>query len=400
MLAQRIKKLILLRLLFATVLLYGPYVFRQTEGLAFYGTSAAICVLSVFYLLWYLTQRRFPLLARVQILMDVGIESYLLYLTGGAESLFAVFYILSILSAALVLGEKKAVFETTAASCVGYFLGSLIEYREALSQLLPRDPIYLFYGTAVRMTIFIAVGYLSCYLSGTVLELQSRLKLSERLSFLGEVVSKIAHEVRNPLSSIRTAGEVLRDSLQGKLTPQEEKMLSIVDKESERLTQTLQRILNYAKQIQPSPKPILLDGLIERTLALAKLHATVQSNGIVVEKKYDPRRIHIYADEEQVLAAFLNLTLNAYQAMPHGGRYVVSAAEDLKGTKIDFEDSGGGIPSEKLKELFVPFKTTKKGGTGLGLAEVLKIVTLHEGKIDVESMQGKGTVFHLFFPKP
>lgn len=400
MLGERIKKLILFRLLFATFLLYYPQIFPGASSLAFYSACVAVCALSGFYVLWYLTRFRHRWLAVTQILLDVVLESYLVVFSGGVESLFAAFFVLTILSSALILGEKKFVLATTGASCAGYLGASLAVYWTGGDPLVPRDPIFFFYGTSVRVAIFIAIGYLSRYLSGTVLELQNRLQLSERLSSLGEVVSKIAHEIRNPLSAIRTAAEVLGESLQGKVSEQEGRMITIINQESDRLTQTLQRILGYVRQVQPSPKMLLLDPLIERCLNLVRLQSQLHPNGIVVEKKYDAARIHVYVDEEQAVGAFLNLMLNAYQAMPKGGSLKISAQESSRGTGVDFEDSAGGIPAEKLKELFVPFKSTKKGGTGLGLAEVHKIVTLHEGKIDVESHAGKGTLFHLFFPKP
>ena len=400
MLGERIKKLILIRLLFATTLLFLPAISLEKTEVPFYAASTFICLLSGFYLLWYLTRRWYRWLAFIQITLDLLLETYLLSFTGGAESLFAVFYPLSILSAALVIGEKQAVVFTTVFSSVAYLAGSFAANQMGISSSLIQDRIYFFYGTTMRITIFLIVGYLSRYLSGTILELQNRLKLSERLSFLGEGVAKVSHEIRNPLSAVRTAAEVLRDSLQGKLNPQEEKMISVIDSESDRLTKMLQRILNYAKQVQPNPKMLLLDPLIERTLGVVRLHSQIHSNGIMVEKKYDVARTHVYADEEQVLGALLNLTLNAYQAMPGGGTFRICAEEKLRGTKIDLEDSGEGVPREKLKDLFLPFKSTKKVGTGLGLAEVHKIVTLHEGKMGVESQAGKGTIFHLYFPKP
>lgn len=400
MLKFRLKKFMLVRLFFGALLLYEPLVFPATAtDYVFYGGSVFVCFSSVFYLLWYLTSRWLRGLALTQIFVDVLLETYLVFYTGGPESLFAIFYVLTILSAALVLGEKKTILQTTVLSSVAYFLGSLGAYLLKIHLLGPRDPLYFFYGTSVRIVIFFTVGSLSRHLSGALLELENRLKLAERLSSLGEVASKIAHEIRNPLSAIRTAAEVIKDSLSGKLGPQEEKMMAIVESESERLTQTLQRILDYAKQIPPAPKMLLVDHLIERTLALVRLPSRLNSDGVVVEKKYDPVRTHVYADEEQILSAFLNLMLNAYQAMPEGGIFKISAEEALGGTRIDFEDTGGGIPREKLRDLFLPFRSSKKGGTGLGLAEVHKIVTLHGGKIEVETQPGRGTSFHLYFPK-
>lgn len=398
MVSHRIKKLILLRLLVGALLLYCPSVFKS-QTVSFYGVSSLICLLSAAYVLWYLTRRWYRWLVITQIAADVVVGSYLVFVTGGAESLFATLYVPIILSAALVSGEKKTIVLTTVASSLSYFSVSLVEYQLAVNQFMPRDPIYFLYGTALRVAIFFTVGHLSRHLSGTIVELENKLKLSERLSFLGEVVSKISHEIRNPLSAVRTAAEVLRDSLKGKLSPQEEKMLVVIDGESDRMTKTFQRILNYAKSVQPNPKMLLVDTLIERTLPLVQLRSGLYSNGITVEKQYDAAKTHLYGDEEQVIAALLNLLLNAYDAMPQGGWLRIRAQEDLQGTRIDLQDSGAGIPPDRLKDLFVPFKSTKKGGTGLGLAEVHKIITLHEGRIDVESEQGKGTTFHLYFPK-
>lgn len=400
MLGVRIRKLILLRTLVAALLLYAPRVFPNTSEEAFYGVSSGICLLNGGYLLWYLTRRWLRQLALFQIVLDLLLETYLVYATGGMESLFATFYILSILSSALVLGTRRVILLSTAMGSMGYFGVSLAGYRSHIDPLIPRDPVYFLYGTAVRIVIFFVVGHLARYLTGKVIELQEQLKLSERLSLLGEAASKIAHEVRNPLSSIRTAAEVLRDSLAGKLTVQDEKMITIVESESDRLTKTLQRILGYAKQTAPNPKMLLFDSLVDRTLSLVQLQSQPSTNGVRIEKKYEPGRVHVYADEEQILSAFLNLTLNAYQAMPQGGALRIGAIEDLHGTKIRIEDDGGGIPPDQLKDLFTPFKSTKKGGTGLGLAEVRKIITHHEGKVDVETVPGRGTTFHLFFPKP
>ena len=401
MLGKRLKKLVLVRLFVATLLLYGPRVFPDVSPVIFYGMPVVLCLLSAFYLAWYVIGRRLRQLAILQMGVDVLVETYLIYFTGGAESVFATLYVLTILGAALVLGEKRFVVTLTVFSCFSYLAGSVANFAKGGSGLFfSRDPLYFFYGTTVNIVIFAVVGALSRRLSETVRELQEKLKLSERLSSLGEVVSKVAHEVRNPLSSICTAAEVLKESLKGKLGPQEERMVQIVKGESERLTKTLQRILNYTKQLEPNPKMISFDPLVERVLALARMNALVHSNGIVVEKTYDASKTHIYADEEQMVGALLNLILNAFQAMPQGGRIRISAAEEARGTRVGLEDTGGGISREKIKDIFSPFKTTKKGGTGLGLAEVHKIVTLHEGKIDVESESGKGTTFHLYFPKP
>lgn len=400
MLGGRIKRLILLRLLFGTLLLYAPSVSENNPEWVFYGISGLICLLSVFYVLWYVSRRGLRILAMTQIGIDVAIESILVYATGGMESLFTTFYVLSILSAALVLGERRVVFQTTLGSSAAFLLMSLFSRPWEVVPENVTDPVYFLYGMVVRIVIFATVGCLGLRLAGSVAELQRRLKLSERLSLLGEAASKIAHEVRNPLGSIQTASEVLQDTLAGRLDTTQTKMLSLIHSEANRLSRTLQRILNYAKQTSPAPRLLQLDALVDRTVQLVQLRAKDQNGSVEVQKRYEPPRPRVYADEEQFLSALLNLVLNAYQAMPSGGKLMIAAKEELKGTQISVEDSGGGIPPEQVKDLFQPFKSKRKGGTGLGLAEVHKIIAMHEGDIKVESQPGKGTAFHLFFPKP
>lgn len=399
MFSSRIKKLILARLLFGVIFLYLPAIFKDTPDLVFYAVSCLICFLSFIYLIWFLTGRRLHFLAWIQMVGDVLLETYLVFFTGGVDSIFSTLYVLTILSSALLLGERRTVLQVTTLSSVAYLIASCGAHQKQAGVYLLGDPVYFLYGSLVRVTIFFMVGSLSRYLSGTILELQQRLKLSERLSLLGEAASKIAHEVRNPLSSMRMAAEVLQTSLAGKLSAEDSKMVSIVETEAERLTQTLQRILDYAKKAPPNRRKLLLDPLIERILSLVRLRPQFQNHGITVQKKYPPA-VQIYADEEQILGALLNLVLNAYQAMAEGGTFKIEAWEDLHGTTLILEDTGGGIPQDKLKDIFLPFKSNKQGGTGLGLAEVHKIVTLHEGKIEVESDEGKSTRFKLFFPKP
>lgn len=400
MLSHGIKKLILIRLFIATLLLYAPQVFEDVSAVVFYATTTAICLLSVIYVLWYISRRRLRLLATVQISIDILLEGYLVYFTGGAESLFTIFFVLSVLSTTFILAGKRSIFLTTFLSSVAYLISSLLSRHSGVYSVIQNDIVYFLYGTTVRIVIFFAVGYLARKLSAKLFELEDQLKLASRLSLLGEAASKIAHEVRNPLSSICTAAEVLKDTLAGKMDTQTEKMVTIVESESSRLKKTLQRILDYAKPANLNPKMLQLDPLIERTLSVVSLQSQEKADGFVVEKKYDPAKIHVYADEEQILSVFLNLMLNGRQAMTEGGVLKISALEDRNRTTIIFEDEGGGIPQEKLKDLFLPFKSSKKGGTGLGLAEVHKIVTLHEGKIEVESKAGEGTSFRLVFPKP
>lgn len=400
MLGRRLKKLILVRLFFGTLLLHCPQIIHQIDHAIFYGFAAGIWAVSAVYIAWYLSQRWLRQLAVCQIFIDILFGASLVYYTGGPESILSSAFVLIILSSALVLANKRMVSIVTGFSCVSYLVSSQLASIHRPELLISKDPVYFLYAVMTKTVIFMAVGYLSRRLCETLSDLQDRLKLSDRLSALGTVVSKVAHEVRNPLSAIRTAAEVLQESLNGRLDITQKKMMTIIGEESDRLTKTLQRILNYTKQVEPSPKMLALDSLVDRALRLTQMNSAVHSSGVLVEKKYDPKKVRVYGDEEQMVGALLNIVLNAYQAMPEGGKLEIAAAEELRGTRVDIADSGGGIPRERLKEIFSPFKTSKRGGTGLGLAEVHKIIAMHEGKIDVESISGKGTTFHLYFPKP
>lgn len=398
---RRLKKLILLRLLAAALLCFITSLYPSWIQVFLYMGALSMAGLSFVYLLWYFSGRYFRQLAYVQIVSDILVFCYLVFWTGGAESPLGVLFPLTILSVALVVGEKKAVIAVSVLSCLGYLLSAYLASKAGVvaTAAIPEDRIYFFYGVSLRVIIFLMIGYLSLRLSGAVTELQGRVLLVERLSSLGEVMSRIAHEIKNPLSSIRMASEVLIDALSQKLNEKELRMLQLIDGESGRLVKTMQRILGYVKQTHPDPRLLELDTLVEHTFSILRLNPEISFDTIRTEKKYN-QSTKVYADEEQILSVLSNLFLNACQAMPRGGPLSVTATENWKGTTLEISDKGGGISTAQMETLFTPFKSSKKGGTGLGLADVHKIVTLHEGKIEVQSENNKGTKFKLFFPKP
>ncbi|MBI4372573.1 MAG: hypothetical protein HY585_02450, partial [Candidatus Omnitrophica bacterium] len=209
-LTQRIRVLIFARLFIATVFLfYAQFVF-PTERILFYSIIAACCGLSIIYVLWLISAKHLTALAWFQIVCDLLLESALVAYTGGADSLFATIYVLSILSAGPVLSPAAGFFVAAGSSIC--FIGAVILYNSGgITVAEPagrRDLIYLFYASYVRITVFFLVAILTYYFSRMIQKLEDRVKTQERLVFLGEVISSIAHEIRNPLASISGSVEL------------------------------------------------------------------------------------------------------------------------------------------------------------------------------------------------
>ncbi len=223
---------------------------------------------------------------------------------------------------------------------------------------------------------------------------EEQLRRADRLSALGELSAGMAHEIRNPLGSIKGAVEILKDDYQ----PADDKyeFIQILLKETDRLNHIVQEFLGFAQPKQPDFRQADLNGDLESVLILTAQEA--KKAGVVVEKKLDPRIGLRRLDAGLLKQAFLNLVLNAIQAMEKGGVLRIESMLRGDNVEVSIADSGSGITEENKKKLFSPFFTTKKSGTGLGLAITYRIVENHRGTIDVESIPGKGTTFTVRIP--
>lgn len=227
--------------------------------------------------------------------------------------------------------------------------------------------------------------------TGRVLEIEDQLRRADRLSTLGELAAGMAHELRNPLASIKGTAEILK----GDYRPEDRKyeFISIMVKEVERLNRVVEEFLRFARPIPLQTADVDLGEEIGSVIHLVK----GQAAGVNVE--IIPFAIpRIKADREKLVQVFLNIILNAIQAMPDGGRLTISASEANGHVDVSFRDTGSGIPEENRDKLFKPFFTTKRSGTGLGLAISNRIVEAHGGKITFESEEGKGTTFKISLP--
>ncbi len=222
----------------------------------------------------------------------------------------------------------------------------------------------------------------------------------EKFAALGHVASVIAHEIRNPLSGIATTVQNLEMEYEED-SPQKKDLQSIIA-EVDRLEKMLREILDLAKPLQLQMEDIDVMDLLSSTIALLNKEAVKRK--ITIRKDFDRRAVSINADPQRLRQVFLNLTLNAIDAIGEQGEIVISATtvqnhpDQNKRIVINFKDNGVGIPVNHLNKIFDPFFTTKKVGTGLGLAVSHRIVQDHNGMIEVESNEKRGTNFRITLP--
>ncbi len=226
-------------------------------------------------------------------------------------------------------------------------------------------------------------------------EIEEVLRRNERLVTLGEIAAGVAHEVGNPLGIIKNSAQML---MENKLSPAEGKeLLQFIVEESERLERVIQNLLHFVKFPKPKKREVEVKELMERVLLI--LQGEFNSRNIKVVKKFPEYDCKMIADPDQFHQMFLNLILNSLDAMPKGGILTLEIYSENQKIEICIKDTGKGIPKEYRDKIFKPFFTTREGGTGLGLSIVSTIVNSHDGKIRVESEEGKGTAFYLIFPK-
>jgi two-component system, NtrC family, sensor kinase len=226
--------------------------------------------------------------------------------------------------------------------------------------------------------------------------MQDYLLQSEKLRSLGKMAAGVAHEINNPLTSILINTHLMLEKLEKRHEFYEN--LSLIAEETSRCTEIVKGLLEFARQNPPQKTHTNINDIIEKTSQLLENQASFQNVRIV--KDLAPGLPAIKLDRNKIQQVFWNLLLNACEAMPKGGQLTISdsLSADKKWIEVRVADSGVGIPKENVGRLFDPFFTTKSSGTGLGLAVTYGIIQQHDGKIEIKSEVGRGTVFILRFP--
>jgi len=241
------------------------------------------------------------------------------------------------------------------------------------------------------------LGYIILFRDMTeVKNLKKEIERNQRLASLGRLAAGIAHEIRNPLSSIKGFatyfGERYKD------TPEDQKTAEIMVQEVERLNRVIGQLLELARPMTILKKPTSLHTLIEHSLKM--IEGQAQEKNTKISTSLSPEMKDISIDPDRINQVLLNLYLNALEAMEQGGTLLVELSwdESSQRTKIVVSDTGVGITKEDLARIFDPYFTTKQSGTGLGLAIVHNIIDSHGGEVKIESERGRGTTATILLP--
>jgi signal transduction histidine kinase len=334
----------------------------------------------------------------------------LIGVTGGIASSYYLILLLPVLSAATTLGPAgTAVF--TALACLAYLAFIPVAYN--LGYIL--EGLYL-RDLTLRVLFLPVVAYLTYSLAEEnrraarraqaaaaelaeanrrLLEAEASARRSERLAALGQLTAGLAHELRNPLGTMKASAEMLLDRTPPENTVVRE-LAGYISAEVDRTNTLITRFLDFARpsRLQQSPADIHL--LIDRAIE----HLDRESAGAAarIHRNYDPGLPLVDADADLIERVFFNLLRNALEASPPGAVVTVKTRRSPSGVEIAVMDRGPGIPPEHREQIFNPFFTTKPGGVGLGLAICARIVGDHGGAIQVESEPGAGAIFLVSLP--
>ena len=231
---------------------------------------------------------------------------------------------------------------------------------------------------------------------GEVKGLQAEVRRSERLAAIGRLMAGMAHEVRNPLNSIRGFSQYLKNRF--KEGTAERKSVDVIVREVDRLNRVITELLDFSRPREPRMDKLDLNDVVASTIVLVEREAS--GKGIAVVTELDPSGASVRGDPDALKQLLINLILNGFQAMGDGGVLTVRTGASGKRPFLSVSDTGTGIEEGDQEKVFEPFYTTTETGTGLGLANVHRIVLDHRAEIRLESTPGQGTIFTVRFPEP
>lgn len=345
----------------------------------------------------------------ISFLISLGLWYVLMGWSDGIESSYYWVLVLPVIAVATSAGFFGTVLATVAA-CGAYvsFIGFL-----SPGQYIPPDEWNV---VILRDAIFPVVGYFAHQLveasrsavrraeaaaeqlseaNRQLQEAQAAMRRSDRLAALGQLSAGLAHELRNPLGTVKASAEMLAKSVDANNDVARE-MAGFISSEVDRTNALVTRFLDFARPLAVRLGTTDLAQVIDEAVAEVGQH--VPPLNVAIYKNYSPDIPPFLLDHQLIERVIYNLLLNAAQASPPGGSITVKTRQ-LDGTvEVAVIDRGSGIDPKHIENIFNPFFTTKSAGVGLGLAIVSKIVDEHQGKITVESESGAGTVFRVFLP--
>jgi two-component system sensor histidine kinase PilS (NtrC family) len=403
---------ILIRLIAVTSILVAVVIIQHSTTdfiplIPFYYLVLLTYLFSLVYLGLYRWNKRYDVQARLQTGFDLLLITALVYISGGLSGALYLLYVFSIIAASIVLSNRAA-YLTAGLSAVlfgllvdGLYFGivpyfSAQQYRESSLGLI-LFTMFLAWG------LFFLMAALGNYLAGSLRvtreelhRAQKELEIRERLANAGRISAQLAHEIRNPLAAISGSVQVLKGELP--LDDDQRKLMDIVIKESERVSQSIEQFLDLAS---PGPQVFTwmnLSDVLDETLALLRAGGELDGR-YRVDGNFREARVGYYGSPNQFKQLFWNLAKNALKAMPDGGTLTLDLfLEKKKAVKFRLADTGRGLTQEERDHLFEPFFTRFESGRGLGLVVVRRIVDDYEGRIEVRSEPGRGTEIAVTFP--
>lgn len=338
------------------------------------------------------------------ILLKIAIVYVLIGFTNAIASNFWVLLMLPVVTAATAFG-LIATLVITALTC-----GAYLSFLLFLGERTLQDPETIYF----RVVCLFLVGNLANILAEAlrerseqyrraaehlteanrqVTEAQEAVRRSDRLAALGQLSAGLAHELRNPLGTIRASAEMLAKQVSAENEVARE-VAGFIATEVDRTNSLVTRFLQFARPLELRPEKADLAHMLDRAISVAER----ETDGVAIYRNYAPEIPPFPFDAELMEHVFYNLIVNAAQASPKGAAVTVKSRANGNIAEIAVIDRGSGISPETMKNIFNPFFTTKPTGVGLGLAIVAKIVDQHGGKIAVESQPGEGSIFCVTLP--
>ena len=229
----------------------------------------------------------------------------------------------------------------------------------------------------------------------SVRRIGDEIEMSRRLSASGRLTRGVAHEVKNPINAIVLHLQLLRNKL-AEQEPDTRRHMDIIDSEIRRLDRVVQTLVDFTRPRDLHLEEVDLRRLMEDVAQLASPDA--EQHGVTIERQMPDQRLAIKVDVDLMKQAFLNVVLNGVQAMPQGGFLTISARRENGTVIAEIQDQGGGIPQDLHEKIFELYFTTKKDGSGIGLAQTYQVLQWHYGSVDFESVDGTGTIFRFHIP--
>jgi len=281
-------------------------------------------------------------------------------------------------------------------------LGAATVINRLDDALFQEDDLALLSSMAASVAMAVENARLYTEVKGVAEELkasQARLVQSVKLAAMGKLAASIAHEINNPLQAVQSCIYLVAEAAD--ITSPNVRYLEIARQELERIARIVQRMLDFYRPGDEGRRPTAVGSLLDDVLAL--MHKQLEQGHVQVQTDYEPDLPAIMAVADHLKQVFLNIVLNALEAMPQGGTLQVrtrtgQADNGQPIVAIAFQDTGVGIPENALEQIFDPFYSTRPGGTGLGLSVSYDIVARHGGRIEVESQVGQGATFTVILP--